>query len=608
MLIAPTLLATLVLAFPNADAPTSPPLPEVISQWTLATIELPKALPESFQITVDLGGTPTTVQFYRYTVRSGNFEVLVDDGSGALTPVEAPEARTYRGSVVGDDGSLVAGSLLEDGLSAMIRVSSGTTWMIEPAARLTPSPIAGDTRHAIYRGSDLNPTDHHCGTDTSGIRIPGLEGEGGIAGATPNWAEIGIETDYEFFQKNSSNVTTTINDIELVMNSVDFIFNRDVNIAYEITVIVVRTAVADPYTSTVIGDRLCEFRNQWNSAPENSIQRDIAHMFSGVSYAGGTIGVAYLGVVCNQSGNNCGGNGNLAYGIVESKYLVNAPLYLRVSLSTHELGHNWEATHCDGAGDPNCHIMCSANNACGGVQGANLKFDPLTINEITSFKNSVSCEPAVTAPLALPFIDQFTTTTLNATRWIYIKGAISSSGGMAEPSSLYSLNLDSLGTNDYQDDEIRSNKILMAGVGNAKFSYFTQHRSVEAGKSLFIDYFNSAGKWTNLKTIVSDGVTQDVYEFSQHQLPTNALHDGFRIRFRTDGDNGTDDWYIDDIRVEQGSACPGDVIPNGTVDGMDLAFLLGFWGTSDPSVDLDDNGVIDGADLAVLLGSWGPCP
>lgn len=48
----------------------------------------------------------------------------------------------------------------------------------------------------------------------------------------------------------------------------------------------------------------------------------------------------------------------------------------------------------------------------------------------------------------------------------------------------------------------------------------------------------------------------------------------------------------------------GDINADGTVDGADLAILLGSWGTANGAADLNGDGVVDGADLAVLLGSW----
>ncbi|MCE2882579.1 MAG: hypothetical protein LW636_09510 [Planctomycetaceae bacterium] len=61
-------------------------------------------------------------------------------------------------------------------------------------------------------------------------------------------------------------------------------------------------------------------------------------------------------------------------------------------------------------------------------------------------------------------------------------------------------------------------------------------------------------------------------------------------------------------RIQVGSSsspCPADIDGNGTVDGADLASLLGGWGSSSP--DLTGDGIVDGSDLATLLGAWGAC-
>ena len=48
-----------------------------------------------------------------------------------------------------------------------------------------------------------------------------------------------------------------------------------------------------------------------------------------------------------------------------------------------------------------------------------------------------------------------------------------------------------------------------------------------------------------------------------------------------------------------------DLDGNGTVNGADLAVMLGAWGVCEGcAADLDGNGQVDGADLAALLGAW----
>ena len=57
--------------------------------------------------------------------------------------------------------------------------------------------------------------------------------------------------------------------------------------------------------------------------------------------------------------------------------------------------------------------------------------------------------------------------------------------------------------------------------------------------------------------------------------------------------------------------CPGDISGNHKVDGVDLAALLGTWGTNgqgEYDCDIDNDGIVGGPDLTIILGGWGPCP
>lgn len=49
----------------------------------------------------------------------------------------------------------------------------------------------------------------------------------------------------------------------------------------------------------------------------------------------------------------------------------------------------------------------------------------------------------------------------------------------------------------------------------------------------------------------------------------------------------------------------GDLDTSGSVNGLDLATLLGDWGQTHTSADLNGDGVVGGIDLAILLGNWG---
>ena len=53
--------------------------------------------------------------------------------------------------------------------------------------------------------------------------------------------------------------------------------------------------------------------------------------------------------------------------------------------------------------------------------------------------------------------------------------------------------------------------------------------------------------------------------------------------------------------------CPADLDGDGGVNGLDLAIVLGAWGSSDATADFTGDGLVDGADLAAILGAWGGC-
>jgi len=52
-----------------------------------------------------------------------------------------------------------------------------------------------------------------------------------------------------------------------------------------------------------------------------------------------------------------------------------------------------------------------------------------------------------------------------------------------------------------------------------------------------------------------------------------------------------------------GAASP-DIDGDGDVDGTDLSYILGAWGTDVSWSDLNGDGTVDGSDLAIVLGAW----
>ena len=605
-----------------------------VTQFETFVPALPAEVPPAFEVSVPLGTRSARLLVEKTTVRSDRFQVLVDRGGGRLERVEEPEIRTYSGVVADDPGSRVALSLLPLGprgehvMSGTVHEGSGRTWAFQPMSELVDaSSRVPNGTHVSFASEDSFLAGGGCGLDRPGLPLDafrsefsraradgkhgqrggsggGSSGDGGVAGTTPWQVEIACDTDFEFFQRNSSQVTNTVNDIELILNNVNNIYDRDVNIVFEIGTVVVRSTSSDPYASTTMDGRLTEFGNKWATAPESGIFRDISHLFSGFAFSGsaaGTLGIAYLGGVCSSIGQG-------QYGAVQGRQsTTTSNLNNRIALSAHELGHNWDATHCDAQGAANCNIMCSGLGGCGGISGSNLRLNTLSINEINAHRAQVTCDFARPVASSLPFNETFPATTIPTANWIYNDGATVSTGASNEPSSPYSVLLNSTGAGPYDQDELRTNFMLLSGITGARASVKVQRSGVESGKSLVIEYFTNALRWAELATIASDGVAQSQFVAYEWILPANASHNRFRLRFRTSGSDSTDIWYIDDVTVTTAPPCVCDFNGDNEVSAIDLSTVLANWGGSG-SGDADGNGIVGGSDLSAVLAAWGPCP
>ncbi len=590
------------------DQATELPVIDKLAAYDLQTLQVPElAAPAPTTVKVNLAGQEQTLELKPYSLRSENFRVLVQrDASGELEEVPAPPIVTYRGVVAGVDDSVVVASMARGQLHASIYIDD-TLWYVQPFNELIGISKL-DRKHVVYRSEDLGTVPDFCGVDQ--INQPLIDvGEhgaqqagGGIAGTGLETVELACDADWEFFLANSSSVELTVNDIENVLNNAEFVYERDVEITIEVTTIVVRTTNADPYFSFDAFGILCEFRTKWNSSPENTIQRDIAQHFTGKNINGGTIGIAWVGVVCNLNGTDCGLFNNLAYSVVESRFSNLSDF--RAALSAHEMGHNWSAGHCDGQND--CHIMCSNLGACGGVFGDNLFFGVIPSNQIIAFRNNANCLFEQPPPLLPPFFDDFEI--LDTDQWIWNDGTFVTSTGENEPSGIRSLNLDG-SAGQYEKDEIRSNFIDLSDIDEAEVSYWTEHRGVENGELLIVEYWSNSESWEEIETHVSDGNDQDNFVFHSHDLPFAATHDKFRLRFRSDVNSSNDDWFVDDVTIQAVPPCAGDVSDDGVVNTTDLLLVLGNWGECPGcAADVDGDGDVNTIDLLLLLGAWGPCP
>jgi hypothetical protein len=366
-------LVLLLLAVPaQPPVPTFPAPAEVLAAFHLRAacvqnLTLPASAGPAFTVRIDLGGATHILELRPHDVRSADFRLLVDDGTG-VRQLATPASVTYRGEVVGLAGSDVAGTLIDGQLSATIWLHDGTLWAVQPLR--TELPALPRQSHVVYRARDVVHPDARCGVGLAARGVAIGQGGGG-APAALKIAEIAVDADRAYYARYGSNVTTVQNQVTSVINSMSVIYRRDVEIDYSITAILVRTTNIYSWTGDLC-NLLSQFGNYWASN-HGAVRRDLAHLFTGEGSFSGVIGCAYLGVVCTNS----------AYG---SSKAFSANLTTNVGLVAHEVGHNWNAPHCDST--PPCHIMCSGLGGCAGNISS---FEPTTASRIIAFKNTRTC-------------------------------------------------------------------------------------------------------------------------------------------------------------------------------------------------------------------------
>jgi len=185
-----------------------------------------------------------------------------------------------------------------------------------------------------------------------------------------------------------------------VMAGISTIYERDVLLTYELTQVIIRTTLAsNPYTTSDPSALLGQVQAEWNTN-QQGVQRDVAHLWTGRNMFGSTIGIAFLGTICTGS----------AYGADQIRFTSN--FNSRVGLFAHELGHNWNAPHCNGLGE--CRIMCSGLGGCNGL-GNPVRFAPVTIDTINSFITGRDCIDQV--GISLPIFENFEDQVLNPPAW-----------------------------------------------------------------------------------------------------------------------------------------------------------------------------------------------
>ena len=139
------------------------------------------------------------------------------------------------------------------------------------------------------------------------------------------------------------------------------------------------------------------------------------------------------------------------------------------------------------------------------------------------------------------FDEQFTSTSVNSGRWEAFSGYITTYANN-EPSEPYSLNLD--GT-----DYASSVNVDLTDAFSATLSYYWSRASTESGDDLAVGYWTGYN-WEYLTGHFYNEGSASTFYYNEVAIPNVDYDSSFKFRFQAACDSSSDDYYIDDIKLD----------------------------------------------------------
>lgn len=270
----------------------------------------------------------------------------------------------YRGTVNGAPGSWARFSMAEGKIQGMLW-DGAELYVIEPVAELqgslpTTTSVDPDAT-AIFRLTDvvLAPGAASCGSDTSTTASKGsdtyndmlaeLKGSPAImaaVGATKR-LEISMLGD-GLFMSRFNNELLARQEILRRVNLIDGIFSSQLGIEISVPSI----DIGDSLSATTSASSLLAELGELRKRSPNLNSRGLTHLFTGRNLDGTTVGIAFVGSVCDRQHGA---------GLTEAS---NTP-WIESLIAAHEIGHSLGAPH-DG----------DATQACSGTAAGTFLMSP----------------------------------------------------------------------------------------------------------------------------------------------------------------------------------------------------------------------------------------
>jgi hypothetical protein len=272
-------------------------------------------------------------------------------------------------------------------------------YAVEPAsdvagATVEPLTVSGSSP-VVYRLDDavLPPEEMSCeivqpdgSSTTASAGFNQLSRELHAQAATSELAaskqiRIGIVGDFEFVNQFASGMTTVEDAIVARMNIVDGIYTSQLGVKISLAPFTLFRTASDPFSKTKPSDLLSEMRN-YRGSSSAQLALGLSHLMTGKDLDGDTVGIAYIGTVCD---------GSNASSLSEGRRTTTQSALI----AAHEIGHNFGAPHDGETGacssTPQTFLMAPRLNGSD-------QFSSCSIAQMQPFVNNGRCLTAYVPP------------------------------------------------------------------------------------------------------------------------------------------------------------------------------------------------------------------
>lgn len=296
-----------------------------------ALAQLNKTKPQALLLTIPMGTEMVNLELVQHNIFADGFHVATPESLQG-TPYEP--GLHYRGIIQGDNNSLVAISIFQDGFMGVFSSDQYGNVNVGPYK----AADAGTYEYMVLAERHLlvdNP--NACATPEEERINPGYQDQSGQNSGTRtvNIPNVYLEADYQLYQ-NKGSVTATADYLTGIFNNSSTIYEND-GINIQISVIFVWTS-SDGYSSASSFAALSDFMDF-----RTTFDGDIAHLCA--LDAGGLGGVAAtINGLCNSN--------KYCYSDIDASYSTYPTYSWTVMVFTHEMGHLFGSYHTQWCGWP----------------------------------------------------------------------------------------------------------------------------------------------------------------------------------------------------------------------------------------------------------------